>query len=70
MIFRNFKKILKKIVDVLNDILYQSVKSQFEKRSIPGYTKITKSDKFWRFENGTVHYFRSINLLILHRPEY
>jgi hypothetical protein len=68
MIFVSFKKFWK-IVDVVNGLLYQFVKSQFTKHSIPGYTKITKSKKFWRFEKATVPYFRSKNLLFLHRPE-
>jgi hypothetical protein len=41
----------KKILDVDNDVLYQpTIKSQPEMLYILGLTKITKSDKTWRFE--------------------
>jgi hypothetical protein len=69
MIFVSSKKFWKNCRCVVNDLLYQSVKSQFEKHSILGYTKITKSDKFWRFEKRHCSLLRSTNLLFLHMPE-
>jgi hypothetical protein len=42
---------LKKNLDVVDDVLYESVKLQHEVPSILGYIKMIKSDKFWRFIN-------------------
>jgi hypothetical protein len=44
-----FQKNLTKNLDVDNDGIYQSVKFELEMLHILGYTKMTKSDRFWGF---------------------
>jgi hypothetical protein len=47
---------LKTILDIVNYISYKHAKSQCDILFIMGYTKMTKSDIFWRFENMILRY--------------
>jgi hypothetical protein len=42
---------MEKIPDIFNNVTYKHANIQFEIICIVGYTKMTKSDKIWRFEN-------------------
>jgi hypothetical protein len=52
--FKNMMSKFQKKLDIDNDALYQHTKSHPEIPCILGLTKMTKSDRFGRFEN--LHY--------------
>jgi hypothetical protein len=49
--FYKLSKNLKTILEIFSDTSHKHAKSQPEIRFILWYTKIIKSDMFWRFEN-------------------
>jgi hypothetical protein len=54
-----FKKIWNKILEIVNDVYYNSVECQYKLFYILGYTKMTNSDKFY----SESAYFNTIKFL-------
>jgi hypothetical protein len=54
-------------LDIVNDVTYKYAKFYYKILCIMGYTKVTKSDKIYRFE---IYILRSRHLSFFCRPKY